>query len=186
MSYLWKSRGWISFDDGMQIQFRSSSNVYYGSKVRGVSKSGLQDLDRVSLRHMRWVLRVEATTQIFAVYGGCGHPHPTPILHHMPDAPFELQGFTNWITKALDLAKTYNIDIKLAKTCFRHVCNHEIKKHFINEWRMSIQNTTFNSILWKYNVLKTRFGTEPYLRSVKDIKYLVASYKLCVRCHALR
>ena len=64
------------------------SILTYGSEVWGVSKSGLQDLDRVSLRHMRWVLRVEATTPILAVYGGCGHPHPTPycticLMHHL-------------------------------------------------------------------------------------------------------
>ena len=28
------------------------------------------------------------------------------------------QGFTNWINKALDFAKTYDIDIKRAKPCF--------------------------------------------------------------------
>ena len=95
------------------------------------------------------------------------------------------QGFTNWITKALDLAKTYDIDIKCTKPCFRDVCKYEIKEHFINEWRMSIQNTTLNPILRTYNVLKTRFGTEPYLRSVKDIKYRVAIPKLRVSSHAL-
>ena len=58
-------------------------------------------------------------------------------------------------------------------------------EHFINEWRMSIQNTTLNPILRTYNVLKTRFGTEPYLRSVKDIKYRVAISKLRVSSHAL-
>ena len=50
---------------------------------------------------------------------------------------------------------------------------------------MSIQNTTLNPILRTYNVLKTRFGTEPYLRSVKDIKYRVAISKLRVSSHAL-
>ena len=83
------------------------------------------------------------------------------------------QGFNNWITKALDLAKRYDIDTKRAKPCFTDVCKYEIKEHFINEWRMSIQNTTSNPILRTYNVLKTRFCTEPYIRSVKDIIYYI-------------
>ena len=87
--------------------------------------------------------------------------------------------------KALDLAKTYDIDIKRTKPYFEDVCKYEIKEHFINEWRMSIQNTTLNPILRTYNVLKTRFGTEPYIRSVKDIKYWVAIFKLRVSPHAL-
>ena len=117
-------------------------------------------------------------------------------FHHMPYSQLvkqvythlnrlHEQGFTNWMTKALDLAKTYDIDIKRTKPCFRDVCKYVIKEHFINEWRMSIQNTTLNPILRTYNVLKTRFGTEPYLRSVKDIKYRVAISKLRVSSHAL-
>ena len=50
---------------------------------------------------------------------------------------------------------------------------------------MSIQNTALNIILRMYNVLKRRFGTEPYLRSVKDIKYRGAISKLRVSSHAL-
>ena len=49
---------------------------------------------------------------------------------------------------------------------------------------MSIQST-LNPILQTYNVLKTRSGTEPYLRSVKYIKYRVAISKLLVCSRAL-
>ena len=179
----------------------------YGSEVWGASMSGLQELDRVFLQYMRCVLRVKATTSNLAVYGECGRFSPTLSchvsllsffnrLHHMPDSQLvkqvykhlnrlHEQGFTNWTTKALDLANTYDIDIKCTKPCFRDVCKYEIKEHFINEWRMSIQNTTLNPILRTYNVLKTIFGTEPYPRSVKDIKYRVAISKLRVSSHAL-
>ena len=107
-------------------------------------------------------------------------PHPPPPPPHPPPTPPP-----PWITKALDLAKPNDIDIKCTKPCFRDVCKYKIKEHFINEWCMSIQNTTLNPILRTYNVLKTRFGTEPYLRSVKDIKYRVAISKLRVSSHAL-
>ena len=179
----------------------------YGSEVWGVCKSGLQELDRVFLRYMRCVLRVKATTSTLAVYGECVRFPPSLSchvsllsffnrLHHMPDSQLvkqvynhlnrlHEQGFTNWITKALELAKTYDIDIKRAKPCFIDVCKYWIKERFINEWRMSIQNTALNPILRTYSVLKTRFGTEPYLRSVKDIKCRVAISKLCVSSQAL-
>ena len=123
----------------------------YGSEVWGASKSGLQELDRVFLRYIRCVLRVKATTSTLAVYGECGRFPPSLSchvsllsffnrLHHMPVSQLvkqvynhlnrlHEQGFTNWITKALDLAKTYDIDIKRAKPCFRDVCKYEIKEH---------------------------------------------------------
>ena len=80
----------------------------YGSEVWGASKSGLQELDRVFLRYMRCVLRVKATTSkhqilLFMVNVDVP-PNHLNRLHE--------QGFTNWITKALDLAKPNDIDIK--------------------------------------------------------------------------
>ena len=130
-------------------------------------------------------LRVKATTSTLDVYGECGRFPPSlscqvsllsffTRLHRMPDSQLvkqvynhlnrlHEQGFTNWITKALDLAETYDVDIKRAKPCFRDVCKYEIKDPFINEWRMSNQNTTLNPIFRTYNVLKTRFGAERYL-----------------------
>ena len=56
----------------------------YGSEVWGVSKSFLQELDRVFLRYMRChgVLRVKATTSNLAVYGECQLPPPPPPVCH--------------------------------------------------------------------------------------------------------
>ena len=50
---------------------------------------------------------------------------------------------------------------------------------------MSITNIALNSILRTNSVLKTRFGTELYIRSVEVIRYRVAISKLRVSSHAL-
>ena len=46
-------------------------------------------------------------------------------------------------------------------------------------------NTDAYPILWTYNVIKTRFGTEPYPSVVKYIKFRVAISKLRTSSHAL-
>ena len=60
-----------------------------------------------------------------------------------------------------------------------------MKEYFINEWRTAIHNTDAYPILRIYNVIKTRFGTEPYLRAVKNIKFRIAISKLRTSSHIL-
>ena len=156
---------------------------------------------------MRCILRVKATTSNFIVIGECGHFSPSVSCHisllsffnrlyHMPNSQlvkqvynqlFRLheQGFSNWITSVLDLSKIYNIDVTSVNRCFRNVCKFKVKEYFINEWRTAMQNTDAYPILRTYNVVKTRFGTEPYLSAVKNIKFRIAISKLRTSCHAL-
>ena len=179
----------------------------YGSEVWGFCKSGLLDLDRVFLRYMRCILRVKATTSNFIVIGECGQFPPSVSCHisllsffyrlfHMPNSQlvkqvynqlFRLheQGFSNWITSVLDLSKIYNIDVTSVNRCFRNVFKFKVKEYFINEWRTAIKNTDAYPILRTYNVIKTRFGTEPYLSAVKNIKFRIAISKLRTSSHAL-
>ena len=156
---------------------------------------------------MRCILRVKATTSHFIVIGECGQFPPSVSCHisllsffnrlyHMPNSQlvkqvynqlFHLQeqGFSNWITSVLDLSKIYNIDVTSVNRCFRNVSKFKVKEYFINEWRTAIQNTDAYPMLRTYNVIKTRFGTEPYFSAVKNIKFRIAISKLRTSSHAI-
>ena len=127
----------------------------YGSEVWGFCKSGLLDLDRVLLR---CICAVKATTSNFIVIGECGQFPPSISCHisllsffdrlyHMPNSQLELvkhvynqllrlheQGFSNWITRVLDLSKIYDIDATGVNRCFRNVCKFKVNAYFINGW----------------------------------------------------
>ena len=138
---------------------------------------------------MGFILRVKATTSNFIVIVECGQFPPSVACHisllsffnrlyHMPNSHLvkqvynqllrlHEQGFSNWITRVLNLSKIYNIDVTGVNRCFRNVWKFKVKEYLINEWRPAIQNTDAYPILRTYNVIKTRFGTEPYLSAVK-------------------
>ena len=94
----------------------------YGSDVWGLSKAGLDVLDKVFLNFVRCTLNVKATTCNAIVYGECGryplsvfcHINVLCYLHRLLTMPGERiiksvfhtlgtlhgQGFTTWATKA--------------------------------------------------------------------------------------
>ena len=101
----------------------------YGSDVWGLSKAGLDVLDKVFLNFVRCTLNVKATTCNAIVYGECGR-YPLSVfchinvlchLHRLLTMPGERivksvfhtlgtlhgHGFTTWATKAYDLAQLY-------------------------------------------------------------------------------
>ena len=138
----------------------------YGTEVWGFCKSGLLDLDRVFLRYMRCILRVKATTSNFIVIGECGQFPPSVSCHK------SLLSFFNRLYNMPNsqlVKQVYNqlFRVSSVNRCFRNVCKFKVKEYFINEWRTAIQNTDVYPILRTYNVIKTRFGTEPYLSAVK-------------------
>ena len=105
----------------------------YGSDVWGMSKAGLDVLDKVFLYYARCTLGVKATTCNVIIYGKCGIYPPSVFcqtdvlcyLHRlltMSDRKLvksvfctlnalHNQGFPTWVTKAYDLAETYDTDM---------------------------------------------------------------------------
>ena len=105
----------------------------YVSDVWGLSKAGLDVINQVFLNFIRCTLNVKATTCNAIVYGECGrfplsvfcHINVLGYVHRLLTMPGDRifksvfhtldtlhgQGFTTWVTKAYDLAQTYDIDM---------------------------------------------------------------------------
>ena len=160
--------------------------ITYGSDVWGLCKSGLHDLDKLFLNHIRCVLCIKATTSNIIVYGECGKFPPSLCCHanvlcyfhrlltmnhgSTVKSVFDVlcnlnaQGFQTWISRAYDLATMYQIDMNsctdLSSSQFKKFCYEGLKNSFMNSWANDLRNGHESSILRTYSLYKTNFGIE--------------------------
>ena len=94
-------------------------------------------------------------------------------------------GFPNWISNVTELSNLYQIDIFGPRHKFNQKCKRAVTEHHIKEWRTSLNDVKAHPILKTYNLIKTRYGIEPYLHKVKNFKYRTAIAKLRTSSHSL-
>ena len=155
----------------------------YGSDVWGLSRTGLESLDKVFLNYVRCILCIKATTCNAIMYGECGRYPPSVTCHvnvlcylhrlltmqsgKMVKSIFcalnalHNQGFPTWVTKACELAKYYDIDmdgsIMLRTKQFKSLCFERTKSSFVTNWNADLRE---KSLLRSYRLYKTEFNTE--------------------------
>lgn len=180
----------------------------YGSDVWGLNKTGLRELDKVFFNYLRRTLHVKATTSNAIVYGECGRYPPSVSCHinvlcylyrllTMQDGSLVKsvfnalnvlrgQGFSNWVTKAFELAKTCNIDIDnsmiLTAKQFKDFCSTNLKSIFITKWYAELHE---KPLLRTYRLYKNEFRTEHYLDGIISSKYRIAVSKIRASSHDL-
>ena len=99
------------------------------------------------------------------------------------------QGFPSWVSRSIDLAESYQIDMKscieLSPYQFKELCHERLKNSFIMSWMTDLRNgCESSSILKTYSLYKMNFGTECYLKHIKPIFRIVLS-KLRASSHDL-
>ena len=180
----------------------------YGSDVWGMSKSGLDALDKVFLHYARCTLGVKATTCNAIVYGECGKYPPSIFcqvnvlcyLHRLLTmqngkivksvfctlSALHSQGFPTWVTKAYDLAGTYNIDMDEGTTLspkhFKSLISERLKSTFITNWYADLQE---KPLLRSYRLYKREFIPECYLDCITLPKYRIPISKIRASSHDL-
>ena len=174
----------------------------YGSDVWGLSKAGLDVINKVFLNYIRCTLNVKATTCNAIVYGECGRFSLSVFCHidvllAMPGdrivkSVFHTlytlhgQGFTTWVTKAYDLAQTYNIDMSacaviIAKQ-FKSLCTERTKSVFVENWHTELCD---KPLLRSYRLYKNEFHTKCYLDYINVLKYRILITKIRASSHDL-
>ena len=96
------------------------------------------------------------------------------------------QGFPTWVTKAYDLAQTYNIDMDGSATLspkhFKSLVSELVKSNFITNWYTDLQEKTF---LRSYRLYKREFTPECYLDYITLPKYRIPLSKIRASSHDL-
>ena len=180
----------------------------YGSDVWGMSKSGLDASDKMFLHYARCTLGVKTTTCNAIVYGECGKFPPSIFcqanvlcyLHRLLAMQNEKivksvfctlsalhsQAFPTWVTKAYDLAGTYNIDIDegamLSTKPFKSLISGCLKSAFITNWYGDLQE---KPLLSSYRLYKREFIPECYLDCITLPKYRIPISKIRASSHDL-
>ena len=180
----------------------------YGSDVWGMSKSGQGALDKVFLHYARCTLGVKATTCNVIAYGGCGKYPPSIFcqvnvlcyLHRLLTLQggkiiksvfctlndLHDQGFLTWVTKAYDLAGTYNIDMDEGATLstkqYKTLITERVKSTFRTNWYADLQ---VKPLLRSYRLYKREFTPEYYLDCITLPKYRVSISKIRASSHDL-
>ena len=180
----------------------------YGSDVWGLSRSGLESLDKVFLHYVRCILCIKATTCNAIVYGECGryppsitcHVNVLCYLHWLLTMESEKmvksifcalnalhdQGFPPWVTKAYELAKDYDIDmdgsVMLTTKQFKSLCFERTKSSFVTNWNADLRE---KPLLRSYRLYKTEFNTECYLDCINLPKYRIPVSKMRASSHDL-
>ena len=180
----------------------------YGSDVWGMSKAGLDVLDKVFLHYARCTLGIKATTCNVITYGECGKYPPSVFcqtevlcyLHRLLTMPdwklvksvfctlnaLHSQGFPTWVTKAYDLAQTYNIDMDgsaaLSPKHFKSLVSELVKSNFITNWYTDLQE---KPLLRSYRLYKREFTPECYLDYITLPKYRIPLSKIRASSHDL-
>ena len=168
----------------------------YGSDVWGLSRTGLESLDKVFLNYVRCILCIKATTCNAIVYGECGRYPPSITCHvnvlcylhrlltmqsgTMVKSIFCAlnalynQGFPTWVTKAYELAKDYDIDMDgsamLTTKQFKSLRFEGTKSSFVTSWNADLRE---KPLLKSYRLYKTEFNTECYLDCINLPKYRI-------------
>ena len=95
------------------------------------------------------------------------------------------QGFTTWMTKVLDLANDYNLDIKQNRHHFKYECKMVVIDRFISNWHNNLINTEINPGLRTYQTIKKSFRPEPYLYLVREAPFRNAIAQIRASSHTL-
>ena len=89
------------------------------------------------------------------------------------------QGFMTWVTKAYDLAQTYNIDMSacavLTEKQFKSLSTERTKSVFVENWHTELCDKT---LLRSCRLYKNEFHTECYLDYINVPKYRISIKKL--------
>ena len=188
--------------------------LVYGSDIWGCSNEGGEIIDKVCLWFIRCILRVKQSTNKLMCYGDIGlippsiRAHINVILFHvrvfnmcnsnesnlvktLHDDLARLHdvGFKNCLSKALDLAKLYNIDLQACKNT--RVGKESIKSiimsHYRNHWQSNVADSSSksNSSLRLYKTFKTSFVLEPYLLCVPIDKHRLSLSRFRCSSHFL-
>ena len=180
----------------------------YGSDVWGLSKTGIDVVDKVFLNFARCTLSVKATTCNTIVYGECGryplsvfcHINVLCYLHRLLTMPGEKivksvfhtlnalhgQGFSTWVTKAYDLAQVYDIDmnasVALTAKQFKSLCSERTKNAFVENWHTDLHD---KPLLRFYRLYKNEFSSECYLDYINVPKFRISLSKIRASSHDL-
>ena len=96
------------------------------------------------------------------------------------------QGFLTWVTKAYDLAGTYNIDMDEGATLstkqFKTLITERVKSTFRTNWYADLQ---VKPLLRSYRLYKREFIPEYYLDCITLPKYRISISKIRASSHDL-
>ena len=93
--------------------------------------------------------------------------------------------FTTWCSRVWKLVQQYNIDIFHNDGNFKTYCQSSIENKFIQNWKLDVHNVEKNPILRTYAKIKTTFGIEKYVDSVRNFRYRNAITKIRTSSHSL-
>ena len=181
--------------------------LLYGSEIWGVRKTGCAAIDKVFFSFMKHTLYVKQSTSNIITIGECGQIPPSVVCHtnvinymhrikDMNDHHIVKQvynelsrlhelGFTTWCSRVWKLVQQYNIDIFHNDGNFKTYCQSSIENKFIQNWEFDVQNVEKNPILRTYAKIKTTFGIEKYVDSVRNFRYRNAITKIRTSSHSL-
>ena len=164
-------------------------------------RTGCAAIDKVFFSFMKHTLYVKQSTSNIITIGECGQTPPSVVCHtnvikymhrikDMNDHHIVKQvynelsrlhelGFTTWCSRAWKLVQQYNIDIFHNDGNFKRYCI------FIQNWELDVQNVEKNPILRTYAKIKTTFGIEKYIDSVRNFRYRNAITKIRTSSHSL-
>ena len=89
------------------------------------------------------------------------------------------------MTKVLDLANDYNLDIKQNRHHFKYECKMVVVDRFISNWQNNLINTEINPGLRTYQTIKKSFRMEPYLYLVREAPFRNAIAQIRASSHTL-
>ena len=183
--------------------------MIYGSDVWGAYAQCTKDINSVFLWFVRCHLNIKATTCNIITIGEAGMIPPKIKCHENVIINFvrlnsmledsivkkvfnELiylhhMGFRSWISRVLELGKTYGIDIMTLKYSMntKKYIKTTLRNYFINAWRSDLKDTERYPLLRTYNLFKYEFGSEIYLNLVSNPKYRAALSKFRCSSHTL-
>ena len=99
----------------------------------------------------------------------------------------EISTSNNWCSNVMQLARSYDLDISnldFSDSTKLYIKN-EIKRKFISDWLLKINDTVNNPGLRLYKMFKFEFKCEPYLQNVKQFKHRKMFTKLRTSSHLL-
>ena len=89
------------------------------------------------------------------------------------------------MTKVLDLANDYNLDIKQNRHHFIYECKMVVIDRFITNRHNNLMNTEINPGLRTYETIKKSFRLEPYLYLVREAPFRNAIVQIRASSHTL-
>ena len=184
------------------------NSFVWGGDVWGVKKNAKTVIDKSYLTFARCLLGVKSTTPNLIVHGECGRTPPSVAieistikfwhrLKRMNDnclvkqvynelAFLDSMGFGTWVTSVYELLRNLNFDLDInLEHNFDSYCKQHIRNNFINNWSEAIRDVSHHPKLRTYSRFKTSFNQEPYLDSVKELKYRNAIAKIRTSSHTL-